>query len=105
MSFADGRDKLHLWFGLSYAGFLVLPRVLIQEMPLEWKNKLADLLEEYDNAYPNRPEIGVRVLATTLAGKLCKMPKWLIRYRRPDQAMIQWSRGERTTESSDRNVQ
>ncbi len=80
-------DYLHMWFGLSYASFLTLPRVLMQEMPLEWKNKMAALLEEYDNTYYNQPSINTRVLPVK-DGKYFKWPKWLLNYRRPDREEI-----------------
>jgi len=44
-----GYDKLWSWFGLSYASFLTLPRVMMHEMPDEWQGKMADLLEEWDS--------------------------------------------------------
>ena len=77
-------DKLWTWFQLSYASFLVLPRVLMHEMPIEWQDKMADLLSEYDEAYPNQPDMGTQVRATDMSGKLIPMPRWLREYRRPD---------------------
>lgn len=84
----QGRDKLHGWFGLSYASFLTLPRILMQEMPDEWQEKMADLLAEYDEAFPNKPPVGSRVQVTDLQGRLIKTPAWLINYRRPDYKEI-----------------
>ncbi|MBA8106182.1 hypothetical protein N0P75_03160 [Citrobacter youngae] len=34
----DERKDLHLWFGLSYAAFLVMPRVAMMQMPEELLN-------------------------------------------------------------------
>lgn len=42
------RKDLHLWFGLSYAAFLVMPRVAMMQMPKEWQEKMAELLNQYD---------------------------------------------------------
>lgn len=84
---------LQLWFGLSYASFLTLPRVLMEAMPLEWQDKMAGLLMEYDKAYPNQPDISTRVQVTQ-HGKLIKTPAWLINYRRPDKEAIDKLRGE-----------
>ncbi|MCK5601910.1 hypothetical protein KAR91_08580 [Candidatus Pacearchaeota archaeon] len=80
-------DKLQSWFNLSYASFLTLPRVLMEDMPSEWQDKMADLLNEYDEAYPNLPEIGTRVQATK-RGKLVRFPAWLLNYRRPSDEDI-----------------
>jgi len=35
-----GEDDLSLWFGLSYASFCVLPRILMEDMPEEWQKKM-----------------------------------------------------------------
>ena len=78
---------LACWFGLSYASFLVLPRVMMEAMPMIWQSKMAALLNEYDEAFPNQPDIGARIQITQ-DGKLIKTPDWLINYRRPDYRMI-----------------
>lgn len=83
-----GQDRLHTWWGLSYASWLALPRVLLQEMPDDWQRRLVDLLEEFDAAFPNLPVIETRVQTVT-DGKLSKTPDWLIRYRHPDADLIE----------------
>ena len=82
-------QNLHCWFGLSYASFLTLPRVLMQEMPDEWQNQMAKLLHEYDETFDtsNIGIDGTRVFAVK-NGKLAKMPKELLSYRYPDQSYI-----------------
>lgn len=77
----DGHHKLHSWFGLSYASFLTIPRVFLQEMPDEWKGKMSDLLEEYDEVFCNPPDVGFRV-QITVDGKMVKTPDW-VNYRYP----------------------
>lgn len=81
--------KLWEWFGLSYASWLTLPRVLLHNMPSSWQDKLAVLLDEYYEKYPNmhKLEIGTRVQITQ-KGRLVKTPQWLINYRRPDMDAI-----------------
>jgi hypothetical protein len=86
-------EKLQCWFGLSYASFLTLPRVLMQAMPIEWQNKMADLLREYEEAFPNQPDIGTRVQITDERGHLIKTPEWLLNYRHPDRETIDGLRG------------
>jgi hypothetical protein len=39
------------WFGLSFANFLVVHRVRLQSMPLQWQRRLVGLLEELRAAY------------------------------------------------------
>jgi hypothetical protein len=77
------KEDLSCWFGLSYASFLVLPRVLMEAMPEKWQKKMATLLNEYDNEFPNQPDVGTRVQITQNR-KLIKTPEWLINYRHPD---------------------
>ena len=49
---------------------------------------MASLLEEYDETFPNQPDIGTRVQITE-NGKLIKTPGWLINYRHPDYKEIE----------------
>lgn len=82
-------DDLQCWFGLSYASYLTLPRVLMEAMPERWQDDMAKLLREYDEAFPNQPDIGTRVQVTDAQGKLMRTPDWLINYRRPDYDAIE----------------
>ncbi|MGX9761916.1 hypothetical protein [Pseudomonas shahriarae] len=95
---ADGGDEhdatkdLACYFGLTYARWLTLPRVLMEAMPEEWKRSIANLLNQYDDAYPNQPSYGTTV-RVTVDGKIVRTPEWLINYRHPDRAMINQVRG------------
>lgn len=80
-------SPIHGWFELTYASYLVLPRVLLQEMPLEWQEKMVKLLEEMEEEFPNIQGGSYRVLKTK-NGKLVKTPEWEINYRRPNRDMI-----------------
>lgn len=86
----DGYDRLWNWFGLSRASFLVVPRVLMHEMPDEWQAQMAALLAEYREAFPfsGSPAYGTTV-RLTLEGQLVEMPEWLNNYRHPDRGSIQ----------------
>lgn len=77
-----GYDALWLWFNLSYASFLTLPRVLMHEMPDEWQRKMANLLEEFDTTFDTShlPNTTVRCVRD---GKLVEMPEFLKSYRHP----------------------
>ncbi len=44
---------VHMWFGLSYASFLVWHRTHMQSMPLGWQRRFVELAEELDAAYPD----------------------------------------------------
>lgn len=88
----DYQDDLQCWFGLSYASWLTMPRVLMEAMPEQWQSQMAELLYQYDSAFPNQPDIGTRVQITK-DGKLIKTPSWLINYRRPERDKINELRG------------
>lgn len=83
----EGRDRLWSWFGLSRAAFLTLPRVLMHEMPDDWQNRMAALLEEYNATYRNLPPIGSTVRAMR-DGRMIPMPEVFANYRHPDRAAI-----------------
>jgi hypothetical protein len=85
---AEGHDRLWLWFSLSRASFLTLPRVLMHAMPDEWQGQMAALLEEYDAAYTNLPDIGSTVRATR-GGRLVAMPELYTNYRHPRREEIE----------------
>lgn len=56
ISSSNSDGPIHAWFGLTYAGFLILPRVMLQEMPRSWQTRLVALLAEAE-------ELGVRTPA------------------------------------------
>lgn len=42
---------IHGWFSLTYSNFLVLHRTVLQSMPVEWQDRMVELLEEMGAAY------------------------------------------------------
>ena len=51
-------EKMELFWELSYAQYLTIPRSVIQEMSIEWQDKLAKLLNELDDKIDWRPPEG-----------------------------------------------
>jgi hypothetical protein len=86
MSERPGYERLWGWFGLSRASWLSVPRVLMHEMPDEWQEQMAALLEQLSETFPNAPldEIHVSVKER---GKFVSMPDW-IGYRYPDKEAL-----------------
>jgi hypothetical protein len=82
-----GYDALWGWFGLSYASWLPLPRVLMHEMPDDWQARMAVLLEEFDAAFKNVPQYEVQIQLKR-NGRFVPMPDW-IAYRHPDRETIE----------------
>ena len=56
--YEDENEPLSLWFELSYAQFLTVPRLVLQSMPIEWQMKMAILLQEMDETFDWRPKEG-----------------------------------------------
>lgn len=83
-----GYARLWLWFGISRSSWITLPRVLAHEMPDDWQDKMAALLEEYERTYINWPDgIGTRVQITD-SGHLTSCHNWLNNYRYPAKGKI-----------------
>lgn len=83
-----GKDLLWTWFGLSYAAWLTLPRVLMHEMPDAWQGRMADLLIEWDQAW-NTGHLPGAIVNARKGNKLTKWPEWLLNYRNPDASEIE----------------
>lgn len=43
-------EPIHNWFGLTYSNYLVLPRSLLQAMPVKWQADLVVLLNSMRDA-------------------------------------------------------
>lgn len=85
-----GHDALWDWFGLSYASFITLPRVLAHAMPDEWQAQMAKLLEQFDEAWPGGVDLPTpHVSARDDSNKFTSWPGWLLRYRHPDWEAIE----------------
>jgi len=83
-----GYDRLWLWFGLSRASWLTLPRVMMHEMPDEWQDKMAALLEEFDETWDSHEMPVPHVLGKRDNGRFVKWPSWLLNYRHPSKSFI-----------------
>jgi hypothetical protein len=84
-----GRDALWGWFGLSYASFAVIPRVLMHAMPDEWQGKMAALLAEFDEAFPGKDRLPNSLVTAQEGRRFTKWPDQLLNCRHPDRAFIE----------------
>lgn len=89
----SGYDQLWGWFGLSRSAYAVLPRVMMHAMPDEWQGRFAELMDEWDDHWPNQPDINARVHITQ-NGLYISTPKWLLDYRHPDHNQLNAMRGK-----------
>lgn len=73
-------ERIHGWFGLSYANYLVLPRSLLQSMPDEWQDRFVSCLDEYrdhwgyDTPEAKDPPGGYQVTARDERGRFAPHP-------------------------------
>lgn len=90
----EGGQALSLWFGLSRASFLVLPRVMMMQMSDIWAWRMAGLLEEFDAKWSRTPEnIRFKVRGEGERGRLAKLPEAVTNYRHPRHAVLrEWCR-------------
>ena len=82
-----GYDALWLWFGIGRAGWLTIPRALLHEMPDEWQGKLAELLNEYEQTFPNQPDVSTQVMIRK-GNRFTSEYAWLNNYRHPSREKI-----------------
>jgi len=61
---------------------------MASEPPIQYESTAAALLNEYEETFPNQPDIGTRVQVTDLSGNLIPTPSWLINYRHPERTEI-----------------
>ncbi len=66
--------------------FITIPRVLAENMPKKWQNRLIALLEEYNNTW----DIPLTFNARTrdINGKITKTPDWIKNHKTPDKETI-----------------
>jgi hypothetical protein len=62
---AEESEPIHAWFGLTYANYLVLPRSVLQSMPVEWQRDFVRRLKELDETFGHLewPPYNVQALA------------------------------------------
>lgn len=80
-----GDTPIHKWFGLTYAQFLTIPRIVLSSMPYEWQAKMVAFLEEMDDTFEWRPLQGsYYVRLRTDDGKFHKPDPQMCDYRHGD---------------------
>lgn len=86
--------KVHDWFGLTYASYLTLPRVILQSMPGEWQERFVACLNELNEEFDPMalPDVDYTVMVRhPTTGRFVEHPYGSYRY--PDRALIDsWRR-------------
>ncbi|HBO1825716.1 TPA: hypothetical protein L4G09_005857 [Pseudomonas aeruginosa] len=89
----SGYDQLWGWFGLSRSAYAVLPRVMMNAMPDDWQARFAELMDEWDDHWPNQPDITAHVQIKQ-NNRFISTPPWLLNYRHPDHNQLNAMRGK-----------
>lgn len=98
-------NKLETYFGLSYAAWVVLPRTILQDMPLEWQNRFADMLKDLNYKYPKFPDYIYSVTAKNPKNNLfVKIPREVTDYRHPNKKTLKKWKGENNGRSRSFNI-
>lgn len=76
MARANGEDPVHEYFALSYCGFVVLHRSIMQSMPVEWQREMVRLLRQADEAASDLPGMPDRfsLMARDQKGRIVRDP-------------------------------
>jgi hypothetical protein len=85
-----GPKELSRWFGSSKSSWLVLPRVLMQDMPDRWQADMVRLLNQIDAEFPGSPmsKLDFHVTAKH-KGKFTSLPEALTNYKEPKTHVLQ----------------
>jgi hypothetical protein len=75
-----GWETVHEMFGLSYANYLVLPRVLLEYMPNAWQLRFKALIDELESVFDTSGSYLVKARGPD--GKFVQDP--LAEYRHPN---------------------
>ncbi len=78
----DPCEPVHQFFGLSYSSYLVIPRTLLEQMPVKWQQAFVFLLDQANDYFDGIPDVRYSVHARhESTGKFIMDP--LANYRHP----------------------
>jgi hypothetical protein len=88
-------EPINLWFELSRAQYLTVPRSVMQAMPVDWQLRMAECLDQLDATIDWRPKEGrYWVKLKNDNGRYIHDP--LMNYRHPDPGVIKFKTKERS---------
>lgn len=76
------------FFGLSYSAYLVIPRVVLCSMPLDWQEKFVALLNEAEELLPEEAQNHEYLVRKRVRGKFVHDPFSDYRHHPPLQLKI-----------------
>jgi hypothetical protein len=76
-------ENIHEYFSLSYASWLVLPRVILEAMPEDWQRQFVEMLDQVNETFDWCPQdLSFQVIGRQ-RGRLTSLPEVLCSYRHP----------------------
>lgn len=85
----EGQLTVNEWFGLTYARWLTVPRVVMEAMPETWQRKITLLLQEMNDRFDWLPD-DVRLTVVAKRGsRFIPLPEDLCNYRRPNRQFLE----------------
>lgn len=78
------KNPINDWGGLYRTPYLVIPRMALEAMPLDWQRRFVGLMEEANATGMVTPEYTVQ--RRDLSGRFCKDP-W-VNYQCPDNSLL-----------------
>lgn len=58
------KDDVGMWFELSHAQYLTIPRSVLETMPMRWQVAFVEMLKELDRTIDWRPDHGRQYFVT-----------------------------------------
>jgi hypothetical protein len=91
MSTHPTEGPVHDWFELSYCNYQVMPRTLMQSMPIEWQQRMVDCLTELRAAFEHVPQAEVYDVHAATEHEVCDLTE---AQRKQAGVTADWYRGE-----------
>ena len=77
------KTPIHDAFGLTYASWFIVPRIILEAMPVEWQEKFVNLISELNDTYDWEPEAVMQIMFRE-KGKFASTPECFTNYRHPN---------------------
>ena len=88
-------SPVHEAFGLTYASFMVVPRLLMENMRWGWQVDMVDLMEEFNKKFKwEKPGQSMSISFRDENGKFIPTDRNLCNYRRGDSGLYLKDSGE-----------
>lgn len=81
-------SPIHFSFGLSYAHWLILPRVVMEHMPHDWQTQMAKLIDEMDGRFDWQPDDLQLYVQARRGGRIVSLPSEMCNYRHPAHSWL-----------------